>query len=177
MVDFILDNKFDLITVDLEFCGGNYAYVAALMQLSTIDKDFVIDSLILRDKMGPILAPVFGNKDIVKVLHGCDIDILLLISDLHIPILNIYDTARAFKELVKIGSPNKKQVNIPSFEYLANVLLDQKPDKRYQVAEWKLRPLPKVMLHYSRTDSHYLLYIYAIIEALMTPSKPIALLP
>lgn len=33
------------------------------------------------------------------------------------------------------------------------------PDKRYQLADWRLRPLPADMLHYARMDTHYLLYI------------------
>ncbi len=40
-----------------------------------------------------------------------------------------------------------------------------------------MRPLPKAMLHYSRSDSHYLLYIYAIIEALMETDSPVELMP
>jgi exosome complex exonuclease RRP6 len=33
-------------------------------------------------------------------------------------------------------------------------------DKKYQMADWRLRPLPEEMLHYARADTHYLLYIY-----------------
>jgi hypothetical protein len=37
---------------------------------------------------------------------------------------------------------------------------DITPDKRYQLADWRIRPLPAEMLHYARMDTHYLLYIY-----------------
>ena len=54
---------------------------------------------------------------------------------------------------------------------------DVTPDKRYQLADWrirsvsqgqflypsievKFRPLPEEMLLYARSDTHYLLYIY-----------------
>ncbi len=33
-------------------------------------------------------------------------------------------------------------------------------DKRYQLADWRIRPLPKEMLYYARSDTHTLLYIY-----------------
>jgi exosome complex exonuclease RRP6 len=33
-------------------------------------------------------------------------------------------------------------------------------DKKYQLADWRLRPLPKEMLKYAREDTHYLLFIY-----------------
>lgn len=176
MVKDFEEKKVDIIGVDLEFAGKVNVFVTALMQISTIDKDYVIDALVLRDRMGPVLAPIFGNPNILKLLHGCDIDLSLLVSDLQTPIVNIYDTSRAFKEIMKRDKTNKAP-NLTSFEYLARIFLNQQPDKRYQVAEWKLRPLPNAMLHYSRTDSHYLLYIYAILEGLMDPQANVKLMP
>jgi len=33
-------------------------------------------------------------------------------------------------------------------------------DKRYQLADWRIRPLPEEMLFYARSDTHFLLFIY-----------------
>lgn len=33
-------------------------------------------------------------------------------------------------------------------------------DKQYQLADWRVRPLGPELLHYARSDTHYLLYIY-----------------
>ena len=33
-------------------------------------------------------------------------------------------------------------------------------DKKYQLADWRLRPLTQEMQKYAREDTHYLLYIY-----------------
>jgi exosome complex exonuclease RRP6 len=33
-------------------------------------------------------------------------------------------------------------------------------DKKYQLADWRQRPLPAEMMKYAREDTHYLLYIY-----------------
>lgn len=33
-------------------------------------------------------------------------------------------------------------------------------DKQYQLADWRIRPLPEEMIKYAREDTHYLLYIY-----------------
>lgn len=33
-------------------------------------------------------------------------------------------------------------------------------DKKYQLADWRVRPLPLELLVYARMDTHYLLYIY-----------------
>ena len=145
-----------VIGVDLEFWGDKRTTIASLLQISTIYCDYIIDTLILRESVGPILTPIFNNKDIVKVFHGWDYDILLLLSDLEIEVLNVFDTARAYGFMNKIGL----QADPPmvSFEFLVNKLLGIKADKFFQVAEWRLRPIPKVMINYWRADSHYLLY-------------------
>ena len=33
-------------------------------------------------------------------------------------------------------------------------------DKQYQLADWRVRPLPEEMVKYAREDTHYVLYIY-----------------
>ena len=46
------------------------------------------------------------------------------------------------------------------------------PDKRYQLADWRIRPLPDDMLLYARSDTHFLLYIYDNLRnALLDRSK------
>jgi exosome complex exonuclease RRP6 len=37
-------------------------------------------------------------------------------------------------------------------------------DKKYQLADWRKRPLPAEMMRYAREDTHYLLYIYDCIR-------------
>lgn len=46
-------------------------------------------------------------------------------------------------------------------------------DKRYQLADWRIRPLPTEMLDYARCDTHFLLYIYDNLRnALIAPRTP-----
>lgn len=33
-------------------------------------------------------------------------------------------------------------------------------DKKYQLADWRVRPLSEKLMLYARSDTHYLLYIY-----------------
>jgi exosome complex exonuclease RRP6 len=33
-------------------------------------------------------------------------------------------------------------------------------DKKYQLADWRTRPLSDEMIKYAREDTHFLLYIY-----------------
>ena len=47
-----------------------------------------------------------------------------------------------------------------SLAYLLARYCDFTADKRYQLADWRIRPLPEEMLAYARSDTHSLLYIY-----------------
>lgn len=38
-------------------------------------------------------------------------------------------------------------------------------DKSHQTADWRRRPLPKAMLQYAQTDTHYLLYLADLLRA------------
>jgi ribonuclease D len=126
--------------------------------------------------VGPILAPLFGNPSIVKVLHGGDTDIALLLSDLHVPLLNVFDTSQAFRALTRHLS-SASTSHSPSFEYLANVFLLREIDKTLSRQEWKLRPLDDQLIEYARRDSHYLIYFFAIFEHLFDASKPFHFFP
>ena len=54
---------------------------------------------------------------------------------------------------------------INSHHLFAPPWLGSQADKRYQLADWRVRPLSPQHLHYARTDTHYLLYIYDRIKA------------
>mmetsp|Transcript_6450 Transcript_6450/g.8640 ORF Transcript_6450/g.8640 Transcript_6450/m.8640 type:complete len:97 (+) Transcript_6450:753-1043(+) len=86
------------IAVDLEYhCVERRAIVLCLIQLSTFEKDYIFDSLILRDKISSSgLKQLFEDPTVVKILHGCETDIQLLATDLNIVTVNVFDTARAF---------------------------------------------------------------------------------
>ena len=47
-----------------------------------------------------------------------------------------------------------------SLAYLLKHYCDIDADKQYQVADWRIRPLPDEMTHYAREDTHSLLFIY-----------------
>ncbi|XP_066390870.1 protein RRP6-like 3 isoform X2 [Miscanthus floridulus] len=121
----------------------------ALMQISTQNEDYLIDTIALHDVMG-ILRPVFANSSICKIFHGADNDVLWLQRDFHIYVVNMFDTAKACEILLK---PQK------SLAYLLEVYCEVTTDKTMQREDWRLRPLTPEMIEYARTDAHYLLYI------------------
>ncbi|KAJ3805248.1 hypothetical protein F5876DRAFT_91581 [Lentinula aff. lateritia] len=139
------------IAVDLEHHSyRSYFGFLCLMQISTRQQDWIVDLLVLREEVG-VLNEVFTDPKITKVLHGAESDIVWLQQDFNLYIVNLFDTFHASKLL---GFPRHGLVN------LLEMYCDFSPDKRYQLADWRIRPLPLEMLNYARSDTHFLLYIY-----------------
>ncbi|KNZ78491.1 Exosome complex exonuclease rrp6 [Termitomyces sp. J132] len=139
------------IAVDLEHHDyRSYAGFVCLMQISTRDEDYIIDTLALREELVE-LNEIFTEQSIVKVFHGAESDIVWLQQDFNIYVVNLFDTFHASKSL---DFPRHGLAN------LLEMYCDFIPDKRYQLADWRIRPLPKEMLEYARSDTHFLLYIY-----------------
>ncbi|KAG0266773.1 exosome nuclease subunit [Actinomortierella ambigua] len=139
------------IAIDLEHHNyRTFQGFVCLMQISTRDQDYIVDTLELRGSLH-LLNESFTNPNIVKVLHGAESDIIWLQRDFGVYIVNLFDTYHASKVL-EFGSH--------SLAHLLKYYCDFDADKRYQLADWRIRPLPKEMLEYARSDTHFLLYIY-----------------
>lgn len=139
------------IAIDLEYHSyRTFGGFVCLMQLSTREEDWVVDTLAVRDEM-EALNEVFTDSQIVKVLHGAESDIVWLQQDFNLYIVNLFDTYHASKVL---DFPRH------SLATLLEMYCDFTADKRYQLADWRIRPLPEEMLAYARSDTHFLLYIY-----------------
>ena len=88
------------IAIDLEHHSvRTYLGITCLMQVSTREEDFVIDTIALKKKLGDALRGVFDNPDIVKVLHGADHDVEWLQRDFSLYIVNMFDTGQAARKL------------------------------------------------------------------------------
>ncbi|KAJ1977819.1 exosome nuclease subunit [Dimargaris verticillata] len=139
------------IAVDLEHHNlRSFQGFVCLMQISTRDQDFLIDTLALRPHIR-MLNPVFTDPNVIKVFHGADMDVKWLQRDFGIYVVDLFDTFHASRVL---GYPHA------SLAYLLKRHCDVVPDKRYQLADWRIRPLPTEMAAYAQSDTHYLLYIY-----------------
>ncbi|XP_048823637.1 exosome component 10 isoform X2 [Lagopus muta] len=124
--------------------------LTCLMQISTRTEDFIIDTLELRSDMS-ILNETFTDPAIVKVLHGADSDVEWLQKDFGLYLVNMFDTHQAAR-LLNLGKH--------SLDHLLKLYCSVDADKQYQLADWRIRPLPEEMMQYARDDTHYLLYIY-----------------
>ncbi|KAI9510150.1 ribonuclease H-like domain-containing protein [Russula earlei] len=139
------------IAVDLEYHSyRTYRGFVCLMQISTREEDWIVDPFELRDELED-LNEIFTNPNIVKVLHGADSDVVWLQQDFNLYLVNMFDTFHASKVL---DFPRH------GLGTLLEMYCDFSPDKRYQLADWRIRPLPDEMLKYARADTHFLLNVY-----------------
>jgi len=144
------------IAVDLEHHQKeSFLGITCLIQISTRFNDYIIDAIKLRSHLQD-LNKIFTDPKIVKVLHGSDFDVLWLQKDFGVYIVNMFDTGQAARVL-----------NFTSFSlaYLLTSICGVNPDKKYQLADWRVRPLPEEMLKYAREDTHYLLYCYDVLKS------------
>ncbi|XP_076278935.1 exosome component Rrp6 isoform X2 [Lasioglossum baleicum] len=147
--------RYKEIAVDLEHHSyRSFQGITCLMQISTEDTDYIIDTLALRSELHE-LNEIFTKPTILKVFHGADLDVQWLQRDLSLYVVNMFDTHQAAKHL-----------NLPylSLAYLLKHYCNIDPNKHFQLADWRIRPLPEELQRYAREDTHYLLYIKDILK-------------
>ncbi|KAM0525393.1 hypothetical protein ACHAPE_000095 [Trichoderma viride] len=140
------------IAVDLEHHDfRTYIGLVSLLQISTREKDWVVDTLKPWRHKLQVLNEVFADPTIVKVFHGAYMDMVWLQRDLGLYVNGLFDTFFASDAL---------HYSSRSLAFLLSKFVDFNADKRYQLADWRIRPLSEEMMYYARSDTHYLLYIY-----------------
>ncbi|KAH0422534.1 hypothetical protein KCU90_g9065, partial [Aureobasidium melanogenum] len=140
------------IAIDLEHHDSrSYIGIVSLMQISTRDKDWIVDTLQPWRRKLSKLNEVFADPNILKVLHGAFMDITWLQRDLGLYVVGLFDTHFASRALGYTGG---------SLAFLLKKFVNFDAQKQYQTADWRIRPLPQEMFEYARSDTHFLLYIY-----------------
>ncbi|VDK26700.1 unnamed protein product [Taenia asiatica] len=54
-----------------------------------------------------------------------------------------------------------------SLAYILQRCVEILPDKAFQLADWMIRPLPKALIHYAWSDTHYLLCVAEVLRGLL----------
>jgi len=141
------------LAVDTE-ANSLFAYQeqVCLIQISTKDTDFIIDTLSLKD-FSP-LGEIFQNPGIEKIFHASEYDILIMHDDFGFEFRNLFDTMLAAQIL------GKKKLGLDA---LLEEYVGIKVNKKYQRANWGKRPLQDDMLKYAQIDTHYLFQIRNIL--------------
>eukprot|EP01084_Bolivina_argentea_P107353 191935_1 len=143
------------MAIDLEnHSFRSFQGICCLMQITISSGDYIIDTLALRSALPRLRVP-FSNPSLVKVVHGCNSDVLWLQRDFGLYLVNIFDTGQAAREL-----------GLPSFglSYLLSTYCDIQVNKAHQLSDWRLRPLTDSMLRYAQRDTHYLLYLHGVLR-------------
>ncbi|KAJ3093723.1 exosome nuclease subunit [Physocladia obscura] len=141
----------DEIAIDLEHHDyRSFQGFTCLIQISTRHEDFIVDALVLRSHL-PQLNIVLSNPNVIKVLHGAESDIIWLQRDFGCYIVGLFDTYHASHVLELEGH---------GLAFLLKWYCGVETNKKFQLADWRIRPISKEMIKYARIDTHYLLYIY-----------------
>jgi len=134
------------VALDLEAAGFHrYDDRLSLVQMTAGETTFLLDPFTL--PLGDFLRPVLESPDVQIVMHGSDYDLRLLDRDLSILPQNLFDTqvAALLLGLEGIG---------------LSALLDRffgvKLSKKFQRADWAVRPIPPDMREYAASDTMHL---------------------
>ncbi len=135
-----------VLAVDLEADSQHrYREQVCLLQLTAAGRTVLIDPL-AGAELAP-LAPLFADPAVRKIFHAADYDLRCLYRDFGLEVRGLFDTMITAQLLgeEKIG--------------LADVLAKYfgvSLDKRFQRADWAIRPLPADMIHYAAEDTRHL---------------------
>jgi ribonuclease D len=144
-----------ILAVDTE-ANSLFAYQeqVCLIQISSSQKDYIIDPLSLKD-LSP-LGEIFNDPSIEKVFHASEYDLIILHEDYKFTFQNLFDTMIAAQIL------GRKKLGLDA---LLEEFVNLKVNKKYQRSNWGKRPLAEDMLRYAQVDTHYLIGIRHHLEA------------
>lgn len=135
------------LALDSEAAGFHrYSDRVCLLQLSVESGEtFLLDPLAFDPS--ELLRPVLEDPDVEILMHGADYDLRLLDRDLGIRLSGLFDTQVAAALLGETGLGLSALLE----RHLGIVL-----PKKYQRADWAMRPLPEEMLEYAAGDTVHL---------------------
>jgi ribonuclease D len=131
-----------------------YRERVCLIQFSTPELDYILDPLAF-DDLNP-LGPVFSNPKIEKIFHASEYDLICLRRDYGFTFSNIFDTMQAGRILGR---------KLAGLDRLLEDKFGVKINKRFQKADWAVRPLSRDLLSYARLDTHYLIPLRDLLKA------------
>jgi ribonuclease D len=131
----------------------NYPERVCLVQLSFLEGDFLVDPL--QDVDLTLMRPIFEDGGVRKVLHGADYDLRMIDREFGLHIRGLFDT------MVAARLVGERAFGLAA---LLDRFMGVKLDKRFQRADWSLRPLPTEMVEYASMDTRYLEQLAVLLE-------------
>ncbi len=131
-----------------------YREQVCLVQITTFGgDDYVIDPLAIKD-LSP-LGPLFADESIEKVFHAGEYDLICLKRDFGFEFRNLFDTMIAGRILGR---------DVVGLSAMLEIEFGITLDKKWQRANWGIRPMPAAQLAYARMDSHFLIPLRDILH-------------
>jgi ribonuclease D len=131
----------------------HYPEKVCLIQLSFSGSDYLVDALADID-LEP-LARTFADPGVLKIFHGADYDLRMLNRGFGMTFAGLFDTMIAARFL------GEKKFGLAA---LLAAHFGVTMDKRFQRADWSVRPLTPEMAHYAAMDTHYLAELHEILK-------------
>ena len=152
------------LALDCEAAGYHrYSDRLCLVQLSAQGDTWLIDTLVL-DAGGMLRSPLEDpGREII--MHGASYDLRLLSRDLGIRVRGVFDTQVAAALLGEAAL---------GLSALLERFLGVHLPKKYQRADWAMRPLPPEMLEYAAADTRYLAALADILRARLEGKERLA---
>ncbi len=144
------------IAIDLE-CENNlhhFGTYISLIQLSTVEKNVIIDVLAIKN-IKPVVD-LLENQNIEKVLHDINFDLRILAHQFSCQMKNFFDTQLAAEFL------GKQKISLAS---LLGEYFNIQKDERFQKKDWTRRPISQEMLAYAIKDAAHLFSLKEKLEA------------
>jgi ribonuclease D len=133
------------VDAEMDSIHGHTAKLC-LIQISSPDADYLLDPLV--DLELSALGELFAAECPIKVLHAAENDIPFLKERIGCEFRGLFDSYLVARVL---GRP-KTGLSSLLEEYFGVI-----QDKRFQTADWRVRPLPHDQEDYARLDTRYLL--------------------
>ena len=154
----------DRLALDCEAAGYHrYSDRICLVQLAAPGNTWLIDTL-AHDFSG-VLRPPLEDPEREILMHGASFDLRLLSRDLGIRVRGIFDTQ------VAAALTGERALGLSA---LLNRFLGVRLPKKYQRADWAMRPLPAEMLEYAAADARHLAPLADILHARLEERERLA---
>ena len=132
----------------------SYREKVCLVQISTASANTILDPLSGNGVLA--LADVFADASMLKVFHGADYDLRLLKREYGFAMHNVADT------MIAAQFTGRQAFGLGA---LLEELFGLHVDKRFQRANWAVRPLDAAHLSYAALDTAYLLELWRRLRA------------
>lgn len=160
MCDYLVHNATE-IALDVEADSmHHYREKVCLVQVSTVDRTWIVDPLDLTDISD--LSALLADPAKTIVMHGADYDVRLLYRDYGIEITTLFDTMIAAQFL------GREEFGLAALsrDFMGIIL-----DKKFQKADWSKRPISDEMLLYAANDTAHLLQLATNLRTLLQEKK------